>query len=71
MPSLTLLRTDNLVSAWVPDDVIDMSFNIFFITAKLALFLAQQVSKGLFWKKENIKMNYLCELNQNVLDINV
>lgn len=57
MPSLTLLHlcADNLVSAWVPDDVIAVSFKSFFITAMLALFLAQQVSKRFILKERKHK----------------
>lgn len=57
MPSLTLLHlcADNLVSAWAPDDVIAMSFKSFFITAMLALFLAQQVSKRFILKERKHK----------------
>lgn len=55
MPSLTLLCADNLVSACVPDDVIAMSFNTFFITTTLALFLAQQVSKRFILKERKHK----------------
>lgn len=56
MPSLTLQCADNLVSACAPDDVIAMSFRIFFfITAMLALFLAQQVSKRFILKERKHK----------------
>lgn len=57
MPSLTLLYlwADNLVSAWVPDDVIAVSFKSFFIAAMLALFLAQQVSKRFILKERKHK----------------
>lgn len=57
MPSLTLLHlcADNLVSAWAPDDVIAVSFKSFFITAMLALFLAQQVSKRFILKERKHK----------------
>lgn len=56
MPSLTLLCADNLVSVWVPDDVIAMSFKtFFFITFILALFLAQQVSKRFILKERKHK----------------
>lgn len=58
MPSLTFLHLcagGNLVSAWVLDDVIDVSFKTFFITATLALFLAQQVSKRFILKERKHK----------------
>ena len=61
MPSLTLLHlcADNLVSAWAPDDVIAMSFKSFFITAMLALFLAQQVSKRFILKERKYERKML------------
>lgn len=57
MPSLPLLHlcADNLVSAWVPDDVIAACFKTFFITAMIALFLAQQVSKRFILKERKHK----------------
>lgn len=57
MPNLTLLHlcADNLISAWVPDDVIAASFKTFFITAMLTLFLAQQVSKRFILKERKHK----------------
>lgn len=58
MPSLPFLHLwtgGNLVSVWVPDDVIDVSFKTFFITAMLALFLAQQVSKRFILKERKHK----------------
>lgn len=57
MPGLTLLHlcADNLVSARVPDDVMAACFKTFFITAMIALFLAQQVSKRFILKERKHK----------------
>lgn len=52
MPSLTLLCADNLVSAWVPDDVIAMSFKTFFYYSEASIIFSTAGVKKVYFERK-------------------